>query len=158
MTKWIALMAFVASAASPPANLRDQADIFNSGSTNTRGYAVHLGRSGSALVDAQDGRGLRSASLPPDLVNRFFAALDAAVPFAALPLGRCMKSASFGYSVRVRYDGASTPDLACAVGDLEKTLASLTSQIARAAGVSNAMLRRPIILPPQMPSPPPQPT
>jgi hypothetical protein len=158
MTKWIALMAFVASAASPPPDVQGQADIVNSGSTNTRGYAVQVGRSGSALVDAQDGKGPRSASLPPDLVNRFFAALDAAEPFAALPLARCMKSASFGYSVRVRYNGASTPDLTCAVGDLEKTLASLTSQIARAAGVTNVMLRRPIIAPPQIPAPSSQPT
>jgi hypothetical protein len=158
MTNWIALLAFAASATATPGSGQSQADILNSGSTNTRGYVLHVGRSGSILVDAQDGAGFHSASTSPDLAGRFFEALAAAQPFSDLPLGRCMKSASFGYSVRIRYAGETTPDLTCAISAEEKALASLASEIARDAHVSDFSLRRRPIAPLRTPFPTPQPS
>jgi hypothetical protein len=156
MTNWIALLAFAASATATPGIGQTQADIVNSGSTNSRGYVLHVERSGSILVDAQDGAGPHSASTSPDLAGRLFDALAAAQPFSELPLGRCMKSASFGYSVRIRYDGETTPDLTCAISEEEKTLASLATEIARDARVSNFVLRRRPIAPLRTPFPTPQ--
>jgi hypothetical protein len=158
MTNWIALLAFAVSATATPSAGQSQADIVNSGSTNTRGYVLHVTRSGSVLVDAQDGAGFHSASTSPDLAASLFEALAAAQPFSELPLGRCMKSASFGYSVRIRYDGASTPDLTCAIGPEEKTLASLVSEITRDAHLSDFTLRRRPIGPLRTPFPTPQPS
>ena len=153
MTNWIALLAFATSATATPVTGQSQADIVNSGSTNTRGYVLHVERSGSMFVDAQDGVGFHSASTSPDLAGRLFEALAAAQPFSELPLGRCMKSASFGYSVRIHYDGATTPDLTCAFGPVERNLASLVSEITRDANVSNSNLRRRPIGPLRAPSP-----
>ncbi len=147
MTAWTALLLLAAATATPVANA--QAQIVNSGSTNTRGYALTVSRSGAVLVDAQDGTGARSAAVEPDLANRFFAALEGSEPLDALTPGRCMKSASFGYAVRVRYSGAVTPDLTCPADDRVKTLATLAFEIASSVHVSNFAMRRRLIPAPQ---------
>jgi hypothetical protein len=131
---WIAFLMLAAATASTGGS---GAEIVNSGSTNMRGYLIEVSRSGRIVVDAPDGTGPRDASVPGDLADRFFAALDAAKPLGALPRRHCAKSVSFGYSIHIRYDGASSPDLTCPLGAQEESLASLTSEIARAAEISN---------------------
>ena len=137
---WIAFL--VLAAASVPDAGESSADIVNSGSTNTRGYVLHLSRSGPAIVGAQDGSAPRDAGVAPDLLNRFFESLDAAKPLDSLPAGNCPKSRSFGYSIHIRYDGANSPDLTCPVGSEEKELAALAAQIARAAQLSDQAPRQ----------------
>ena len=135
MVIWIAFLMLAASASF------DNADIVNSGSTNTRGYVLHLNRSGPIVVDWQDGTKPNAVHVAPALVERFFAALDASMPLAALPSGNCPKSKSFGYSLQVRYGDANSPDLTCPVGSNANALASVASEIARAAQVSERARR-----------------
>ena len=132
----------LAVAASAADGRGDSATIVNSGSTNTRGYVIRLSRSGTASVDPRDGAAARVATVTPDLADRLFTALDAGTSLDALSSGHCAKSASFGYSIRIQYLGASSPDLTCAVGDKEKKLASLASEVAQAVGLSGHVLRK----------------
>jgi hypothetical protein len=140
------------SQSSPAVAASSQAEIVNSGSTNTSGYVVRVSRSGSAAVQLQGQSGERDATVPAELAARFFAAIDAAEPLSAMPVARCMKSASFGYVLRVRYKGATTPDLTCPANDAVRELATLSAQIAHAAGVPSIVFRRSIQVP-QVPSP-----
>jgi hypothetical protein len=138
----VATLMLAAATALPSTAIVAGADIVNSGSTNTVGYMIHVNRSGSVVVDLQNGGPPRKTTVPPELAGRFFAALEAAEPLGSAPIGKCMKSASFGYSLRVRYGGEITPDLTCPASDPERTLASLTSEIERAANVANTIGRR----------------
>ena len=142
MMSWFFILMFAAATALPLSPVDANADIVNSGSTNTSGYVIHVSRSGAVIVELQSGGPARKATVASALAGRFFAALDAAEPLAAAQAGGCMKSASFGYSIKVNYGGESTPDLTCPVGDQEHALASLSSEIARAANVSNTTPRR----------------
>jgi hypothetical protein len=127
----------IVSSPMPAATPAYQASIVNSGSTNTRGYIVQLSRSGTVRVDAQDGRGLRTVDVNPDLIKKFFAILDSSAPLAKLPQTSCARSKSFGYSINVSYAGAQTPDLRCPVNQQESDLASISAQIVTAAHLSD---------------------
>ena len=137
---WIAVLFLAASTAGSAAG-GSTADIINSGSTNTLGYVLHLHRTGSVVVDAKDGTTPHEAAVTPDLINRFFAALDAAKPLGSMPAGRCAKSKSFGHSIQVLYKDSLSPDLTCPLGANEAELAALASQIARAAHISDRTRR-----------------
>jgi hypothetical protein len=137
---WIAVLILAAlTTGSDPGGTT--ADIVNSGSTNTLGYVLHLHRTGSVVVDAKDGTALHDAAVAPDLIKRFFAALDASKPLGSMPVGRCAKSKSFGHSIQVLYKESVSPDLTCPFGAEEAELASLASEIARAAHVSDRTRR-----------------
>jgi hypothetical protein len=55
----------------------------------------------------------RTQDLTSDLARRFYADIEAAQPFSGLPAGPCMKSASFGSTLKIEYAGQETPDLSC---------------------------------------------
>jgi len=143
---WLALP-LLAAAAMAANQGSDAATIVNSGSTNTRGYTIEVSRSGTATVDARDGHAARQASVEPELANRLFGALDAAKPLDTLASRHCMKSVSFGYSIRISYGGVSSPDLTCAGDDRSKQLAALAAEVAQAVGVSDHAPRRPVPAP-----------
>jgi hypothetical protein len=143
---WLALP-LLAAAAMAADQGSDVATIVNSGSTNTRGYMIQVSRAGTATVDAHDGDATRQANVEPELASRLFGALDAAKPLDALASRHCMKSVSFGYSIRIRYGGVSSPDLTCAGDDRSQQLAALASEVAQAVGLSDHAPRRPVPAP-----------
>ena len=97
----------------PSANAGD-ATIVDSGSTNIGGYTVVVHPDYSADVSASGTTEHKTVGAPQ--ARWLFAKLRAAMPLGNLPAGRCMKSASFGSSTTIAYDGQTTPDLTC-VGD-----------------------------------------
>ena len=115
-TRVIAMLAMTSMAACAA----DTAVITNSGSTNTAGYRIVVERTGKATYTEMRRRGARpdesttrTSALPDALVRRFFADLAAAQPLSSLPKIGCMKSASFGTTLTVEFDGESSPDLSC---------------------------------------------
>ncbi|HEY9084362.1 MAG TPA: hypothetical protein VIN40_00260 [Candidatus Tyrphobacter sp.] len=131
----------------------DGALIVNSGSTNTLGWSIAFRSNGRGIV------GGRTFSVSPPVASRFFADVAAARAAHALG-GHCMKSASFGTRLNVRWHGWLSPDLSCPSG--APTLGSLGEDVARivaAANVPNLMPRRiripvePRRLPESTPSP-----
>ena len=155
--KSLMLLTLAAATAAPSAPPASQAEIVNSGSTNTLGYVLPVARSGALVVEMQGGAPPRNATIARAVADRFFAALAAAEPIAPLPTAHCMHSASFGYTLRIKYRGATTPDLTCPEGDREKELAALALEIAGDALAPNASLRKHPSPPPQSPSPSPSP-
>jgi hypothetical protein len=93
----------------------DDAVIVNSGSTNTVGYTIVVHPRGDADVYAGDSK--RTEKLDPSISQDLFQKLRAAQPFSSIVAGRCMKSASFGTSTMVHYQGQTSPDLSCGASD-----------------------------------------
>ncbi len=85
--------------------------IVNSGSTNTAGYTIVVHPDFSADVTADGATETKSVAAPQG--RWLFAKVRAAMPLGQLPGERCMKSASFGSSTTISYDGQRTPDLQC---------------------------------------------
>ena len=116
--------------------------IVNSGSTNRAGFRITVERSGSARYMPNPrafgpSRGKaepRERQIPQALVKRFYADLTAAQPFSALPARHCAKSVSFGFTLRIQFDGAETPDLSCGDGGDTKLKALIqdTGEITKA--------------------------
>jgi hypothetical protein len=113
-------------ATSPPGE-SETATIVNSGSTNRPGFRITIDRSGAAELTVSPRKfGLPGPEreLPETIqrtlsratVDRFFADLATARPFASLPPLHCMKSASFGSTMTVAFGGEQTPDLSCEDG------------------------------------------
>jgi len=127
--------------------LAARAVIVDSGSTNTLGYTIAVDRSGFAVVDPENGSPPRRVMLAPNLVARFFAAIESAAPLDALPARACGKSKSFGYSIVVRYNGATTPDLTCAAGKTGAALAQIAAEIAKSANLRDAAPRHEVPAP-----------
>lgn len=113
---------------------RDVAMIRNSGSTNTSGFTITLAPDGTGNVSMPSGHP-RAIAIAPDLTARFFADLHAAHREGGPP-SHCMKSASFGTTTTVAWQGWHSPDLQCApfsanMGALVKDVQSIEA----AAGV-----------------------
>ncbi|MDQ2908821.1 MAG: hypothetical protein M3R44_05645 [Candidatus Eremiobacteraeota bacterium] len=117
-----------------PAIPADAAVIRNSGSTNTAGYTIVLSPDGHAVI-GQYGR-YTSTSLARPQTRWLFAKLREAGTIGALPAGHCMRSVSFGSSTTISYQGATTPDLGCAVSPLERELARTVGVIVRQLNIS----------------------
>jgi hypothetical protein len=119
---------------------RDSAVIVNSGSTNTYGYSIQVWSDGKASITLQN-RGTVSSTPKPftvstETVSRFFSDLAAARKGNAVTVP-CMKSASFGTSEHVKWQGWVSPDLACPPKDsLGDALVKDVDEIRQAAGVS----------------------
>lgn len=107
--------------------------ILNSGSTNARGYTIVVHSDFSADV-AASGEEPRPAVVGARQAKWLFAKVRAAMPLSALPVPRCMKSASFGTTLRISYQGATTPDLSCG-GD------ATARELSRTAAVIESRLR-----------------
>lgn len=113
--------------------LQSEALIEHTGSTNTSGFHVCLSPDGTARyfvnahrLQTEDKRPeFRNGKVKASLAKRFFADLKNAMPLSQFPAARCMKSASFGYELRARYQGQDSPDLACESSD--KRLQALTA-------------------------------
>src|SRR5450755_3811439 len=115
--------------------------ILNTGSTNTVGYRVVVQRSGAAEFVNGDRRA--KAFLPASLATQFFDDLAAATPFPKQVVNDCAKSASFGTSLFVWWQGSRSGDLTC--GGPRK-IADDAGRIAQALGL-NTGLRTPLIRP-----------
>ena len=125
----------------------DSALVTNSGSTNTLGYRIELHPDGSATVAMVRGPSAspspaKSFTVPSGLAKQFFTDLAAARQ-AKTVTQPCMKSASFGSSTYVAWQGWRSPDLSCPPGDAAgKALVNDVEEIRKAAGVSAAPLRQ----------------
>jgi hypothetical protein len=102
----------------------DPATISDSGSTNRPGFRIVVDRSGAAEFTSVPRRsGAQPAqpapirqTLPHELVEAFYADLQAAKRLDSLPAVRCAKSASFGSVLTVALGQDQTPDLNCGDG------------------------------------------
>ena len=122
----------------PPMRPTD-AMIRNSGSTNTAGYTivVHPDASVDMTVDGE----LTHASAGVAQVRWLFRKLSAAGPLDAMAGGHCMKSASFGSSTTIAYDGKTSPDLTCGGDAISRELSRTASIIAAQLGAGGPRSR-----------------
>jgi hypothetical protein len=79
------------------------------------------------------GTTVRTAIIPADMVDKLYADLDQAGALDELPVGHCMKSASFGTTTTLQFDGRRSPDLQCAQTADERALGADVRAIAEAA-------------------------
>jgi hypothetical protein len=150
-----ALMIAACVAASPP----QSAVIVNSGSTNTLGYTITVSSDGKGSVTMQARGGTagapKSFAVSAAAAAKFFDDLAAARKSneATVP---CMKSASFGTTVRITWQGWTSPDLSCPPkGPEGDALISDVAAMQKAAGISELPLRGqggPIVEPSSAPS------
>jgi len=90
-----------------------QISIIDTGSTNIPGMSVTLENSGHhAMVERRDGSKER-VKLTKEMCDRLLRDLKAAGALNELPKSHCMKSASFGSSLYVEYNGVRSADLSC---------------------------------------------
>ena len=116
---WLALGMAGAQGASTESGA---AAIVNSGSTNRAGFRIVVEPSGRAewlAAPQQEPKEAVQRTIPSADVKRFYADLDAAQPLASLPQVHCVKSVSFGSTLRVELAGQQTPDLSCGDGGSE---------------------------------------
>lgn len=94
------------------------AAIVDSGSTNTSGYRIDVTSEGAGRLTMHPRPGMLVSSQPKDfrltasMATRFFGDLKAVrdANVAGVP---CMKSASFGTTTHVEWNGWKSPDLDC---------------------------------------------
>ncbi|MEO6834775.1 MAG: hypothetical protein ABI231_02565 [Candidatus Tumulicola sp.] len=110
----IAVAVAMSAAAAPKT---ESAAIADSGSTNTAGYKIDISSDGSALLTVQNRPNAapiqpKKFAIAAAVTARFFADLKAVhgLKIAGSP---CMKSASFGTSTHVSWNGWRSPDLDC---------------------------------------------
>lgn len=116
---------------------RNTVEIIDSGSTNTAGYIMSISKGGEARYTLLSKRGssqpspTRSARLPAPLVARVFKDVAAAAPLDKHEAGKsCVKSTSFGTTLRVKFNGLLSPDISCTgVDDQLKSLYEDTREI-----------------------------
>jgi hypothetical protein len=137
----LAILACVAAAA------RDSAVIVNSGSTNTLGYSITVWSDGKATVSLQPRGGApgtpKPFTVPTTTTTRFFSDLAAARKANVSSGGPCMKSASFGTSTHITWQGWVSPDLDCPPsGSSGDALVHDVGAIRAAAGISVLPLRQ----------------
>ena len=95
--------------------------ILNTGSTNTPGYRIVVSPSGEAQYIVDRGTPVRG-SISTELAFHFFSDLRAAMPLSKLPTEPCMKSASFGTSTFIWWQGQRSPDVSCPGNAAARTL------------------------------------
>jgi hypothetical protein len=118
--------------------------IRNSGSTNTAGFLVVVHPDYSADVYFADEAEHKSVGAPQ--AKWLFEKLQAAMPLGDIGAAHCMKSASFGSSTTIAYEGQMTPDLSCAAGndaarELARTAAVIVNQIGIPSGLGRPRRR-----------------
>lgn len=99
--------------------------ITNSGSTNVAGYTVRVKRNGDAYYTVKwkerSGKvhpsGEQTGKVSAELAEQLFHHVEDAMPLTQYPREHCMKSASFGYTLQLDYDGQESPDLSCGSKD-----------------------------------------
>jgi hypothetical protein len=125
---------------------KGSAQIVDSGSTNTSGYRIVVQSDGSAAISVQQVAKQYSTpkafAVSKETATRFFADLAAARKGNATTVP-CMKSASFGTTLHVTWQGWTSPDLSCPPkGSLGAALIADVQAIREASGVSAVPLRR----------------
>lgn len=119
----------------------DSATIVDSGSTNANGYTIHISSDGNASVTYQPRGGNpigapKTFTVPAATTARFFADLAAARKGNAATVP-CMKPVSFGTTLKVTWQGWTSPDLTCPPKDaLGETLVSDVAAIRNAGGIN----------------------
>jgi hypothetical protein len=132
----LAALAIASCVAAAPAQ---SALIVNSGSTNSYGYSIQVWSDGTASVTMQR-RGTtvgtsKAFTVPAATVTRFFDDLAAARKDNAATVP-CMKSVSFGTTMRITWQGWTSPDLSCPPKDArDDALLSDVAAIRQAAGL-----------------------
>ena len=131
----------------------DSAKIVDSGSTNTSGFTIVVRSDGSATVAVQQNATQsptpKPFTLSQAMATRFFADLAAAKKGNATTVP-CMKSASFGTTLRITWQGWTSPDLSCPPKDsLGAALISDVQAIRKAAGIGTVPLRHGPEVPPR---------
>jgi hypothetical protein len=131
--------------------------ISNAGSTNLIGYQIAVQPDGSVSVTT---RGTTNGHIDRALAERLYSDLAAHTALSALPVGACMKSASFGTRMTIAYRGETTPDLLCPQDTAERALGADAAAIAAAAlGPAPQLQRRGLIaIPSPVPVPSPAPS
>lgn len=109
------------------------ATIVQSASTNVPGYRIFVHR--NDLVDMERQGTTTALSIAPHLVTSLLHDLATAGPLDRLPTASCMKSASFGTTLRVSYRGRQSPDLECAQGAVVLGLSADVNRIVDALPV-----------------------
>ena len=107
-----------------PPSEPDAVTIVDSGSTNRPGFRIVIDPAGVAEFTStprKSGAPLEQTkpirrTLPRAAVKRLRSDLEAAMPFASLPVVHCMKSVSFGSALTVAAGREQTPDLKCGDG------------------------------------------
>jgi hypothetical protein len=126
---------------------RDLAVIVDSGSTNTLGYKIEVWSDGSGRLTLQNRAGVaqgapKSFTLPAATTARFFSDLQAARKGNATS-EPCAKSASFGTTTHVMWQGWTSPDLDCPPEvPLTSALVRDVADIRVASGVATLPMRR----------------
>jgi hypothetical protein len=156
--RWLCVAAVALAASLVGAAPLDSAVIVDSGSTNTAGYRVEVRSDGSATVSVQQNRNASPGPATPfhvsaDTAKKLFADLAAARSESALTVP-CMKSASFGSTVKVTWQGWTSSDLTCPPKDsVGQSLIDDVSTIRQASGVKEGQLHSgPIIESPKPPN------
>ncbi|MHC5676964.1 hypothetical protein [Nostoc sp.] len=93
--------------------------IINSGSTNTCQYIIRVLPSGKATYTVCNRKG--AGEIKVNTAMKFFNDISAAQPLSKLPYKPCVKSASFGTSTEVSYQGKKSPDISCSTNDYRVT-------------------------------------
>lgn len=134
------LAAVLAIATLVAASPLDSATIVDSGSTNANGYTIHVTSDGNASVLYQPRGGSpigtpKKFTVPAATTARFFTDLAAARKGNAATVP-CMKSVSFGTTLKVTWQGWTSPDLTCPPKDaLGEALVSDVAAIRNAGGI-----------------------
>ncbi len=139
-----AVLAIAGGVAATPGNV---AVIVNSGSTNSYGFTIQVWPDGKASLTLQNKGGAAASAakaftVPAATAARFFADLAAARK-GNLTTAPCMKSASFGTSTRITWQGWASPDLSCPPSDaLGEALVKDLDDIRQAGGIRELPLRQ----------------
>jgi hypothetical protein len=152
----VALCSLILAATPSP----QSATIRNSGSTNFAGYTIEVRADGTASAAASNRNGdvlstPKPFTLDAALATSFFTHLAAAQAEGA-KVEPCMKSASFGSTTRVSWDGWTSPDLSCPpASDAAAALVHDVQTITTASGIESTPRRS---FGPVMRQPEPSPT
>lgn len=136
----LAIASLVAAAAT------DTAVIVNSGSTNMSGYKITIASDGNGSMTPQNRGGTptgqpKTFTIPAASASRFFGDL-AAARAAKLATEPCMKSASFGSTTHVTWQGWTSPDLDCPPqGPASSALVKDVDEIRKASGAAALPLK-----------------
>ena len=117
----------------------------DSGSTNSYAYTIEVWSDGKASITLQERGGAalgtpKPFTVPLATAARFFSDLAAARK-GNLTAAPCMKSASFGTTTRVNWQGWVSPDVSCPSGELGEALVRDVDAVRQAAGVGALPLR-----------------
>ena len=141
---WLLVLVLVSAAAVSAATSDDGAVITNSGSTNTRGYAIKVWSNGNAQITMKGSAATREFRIDDDLATRLFTDVKAARSNPGTA-GHCMKSASFGTTTGITWHDYSSYDLQCPPLTSEvAALAQDVKLVETAANIDTRLQRFPV--------------